>query len=381
MQFEDQEQPILGNVSEEEIAAAPAPTRRPRAWRIAAAAAGSVAAAALLVLGARTPGLDLMHVAARPQLEGLTEAQDADPCGKLPFFKITGIKSSNLGKKGPDTDQPEGLIYTADVYHAGLQGSMAANSTGSAGSTTTASTTPYVPSTMEIHLNAMSEEYLGHAKDEGANTSSSYLHSGYKPQWPKDNGLKGHFAAVNVRPGTNVTLRVRGFDPATNKTFALPKFAITFFDLDAGYDGNHSVEFVKVGGYEYYYLSNETELKITPGDASTFTATVEGSGDDNPTDPLVLAPQQKNRAVTFYFKHTKEVIFTMGASMGKTARVFPFVLRPIMRCASTKLADGTVVAADSPRSPVKAVRGGSEHAQPRAALVFALVVAAAQRWL
>merc|ERR1711948_173682 len=81
-----------------------------------------------------------------------------------------------------------------------------------------------------------------------------------------------------------------------------------------------------------------------------------GNGEDNPHDPLILTPLQKNRAVTFEYSHIKEFQFTIGCSEGKTVRVFQFNVRPSLECAMTRLGKSTLIHAMDKDDPVVAVR-------------------------
>uniref|UniRef100_A0A7S1RX34 Uncharacterized protein n=1 Tax=Alexandrium catenella TaxID=2925 RepID=A0A7S1RX34_ALECA len=294
----------------------------------------------------------LARMASDPHLVVLDEAAE-DPCKSLPFLRIMSIKSNNLGGKGPDTDQPEGLVYVAQPFNSGLDSSV------------------------EIHLHAVNEFYFAHSEEEGTNLTADY-----HPEWPKVNGITGHFATINVHPGTNVTCTLHGYDPVAKENVKLPKWAMTFFDLDTGKDGDKSVEYLRINNFKNYFVTNTTELEVRhEGEgAMKFTGTVEGTGDDNPDEPLKLTAVQKNRAVSFEFEGTDEVKFQLGASPGDTARVFQFVVRPVLRCAYTKLENGTLLAHDSPSSPIEIVKGGSEHSKPVVALAIGLVLLAVPRW-
>merc|ERR1711994_136559 len=126
---------------------------------------------------------------------------------------------------------------------------------------------------------------------------------------------------------------------------------ISFFDLDKG---PKAVEHVTVkDGFEIYYLSNETEVNVTEdGKFTTFTATMEGTGTDNPTDPLALTPLQKNRAITIEYADAPYFDFEVGTSAGHTGRVFTFVFRPSLLCAKTKMPDGTLLPAMGDEAPI-----------------------------
>lgn len=219
----------------------------------------------------------------------------------------------------------------------------------------------------------------------------------YAPAWTTgrlNNGIYGtHFGAVNLKAGRNVSLLLRLRDAATNESITVPEGAVTFFDLDAGAGSDHAVEFVRVPHpLTGYIVTNETEVNVTDdGDFLTFTATREGGGDDNPTDPLRLTSLQKNRAVTVLFGEKSELRFQVGSSGGERPRIFMFVLRPALACSYTMICpDGKDVCDldaaeqvefDDPRSPVEivTVKSGARAPSAMARGVLLLLVAAAFR--
>lgn len=257
-------------------------------------------------------------------LIGLDEevaAASGEGCDNLPFVKLTSVLSSNLGKKGPDMDAEEGIIYNATAHHTGTNVSH-----------------------LQIHIHSVSGSVM--AASDGLDDKYDEK---YEPAFTHGqyvNGIFGKFAVINVKQGESVILRAHAYDVDEGKDIALPRSALSFFDLDTGKDNNHSVEHVKIAGFKAYYVSNETEVDVTESDNFTeFTATTEGTGDDNPSVPIELTVQQKNRAVTVEFEDTESFMFEVGASPGMTGRVFSFVFRPSLLCANTKLADGTLVGA------------------------------------
>jgi len=289
-------------------------------WRAAPLTFALVVATAVLTYATGHTRERLGSMAARPSEATELFNFDEDPCNLLPYLRINKILRNNLGGKGPDKDVPEGIVYGAKAHRTGM------NQTD-----------------VEVHLNVVSESYFGHGVAEGANVSelSGQMAELYSPEWPKVNGITGHFGTINIHPGTNVTLMLRGYDPVEKRYIHLPAWAMTFFDIDCGKDGNRSIEFLKMNNYKSYFVTNETELKITEReDFTAFEGTVEGTGVDNPDNPLNLTVLQKNRAVSFEFEDTDHVIFELGASPGKAARVFQFVVRPIMRCANTIVKSG-----------------------------------------
>lgn len=278
-------------------------------------------------------------------------AASEEGCEDLPFVKLTNVVSSNLGKKGPDMDAEEGIIYNATAHHTGANVAH-----------------------LQIHIHAVSTD---------ENYEPAFTHGQYV------NGIFGKFGVINVKQGESVILQAHAYDADTGEDIALPHSAISFFDLDTGADNNHSVEHVKIAGFKDYYISNETEVDVKVRDNFTwFTATTEGTGEDNPSDPTELTVQQKNRAVTVEFQDTDSFTFEVGASPGMTGRVFSFVFRPSLLCAKTKLADGTLVAAKDSGAPVLAVKGGEEDVKgaafkdlPSVVLMLSLLSAVMQSFL
>lgn len=258
------------------------------------------------------------------ELDLVVGATNENGCAALPFVHLGNIVSSNLGKKGPDKDAEEGIIYNASLHNSGVN-----------------------ISDFQIHLHSETEFNGTHYDNE------------YVPEWTKGdfiNGKHGMFASVNIRQGTSVKLQLHAHDLGTHQDSVIPVGYITFFDLDAGKQGNHSVEYVKVVDTNgmHYFLTNETQINATQdGNVVTFRATKEGTGDDNPTDPTSLTIEQKNKAVTIKMEQFTSFDFEIGASPGFTGRVFEFVLRPSLLCAKTKLENGTEVDAKGSGAPIE----------------------------
>mmetsp|Transcript_49087 Transcript_49087/g.110419 ORF Transcript_49087/g.110419 Transcript_49087/m.110419 type:complete len:358 (-) Transcript_49087:191-1264(-) len=278
--------------------------------------------------------------------EDVKEEEEKRVCEDLPFVRLMDVVSSNLGGAGPDTDKEEGIIYQVKAYRLGLDSA----------------------DDVQLHLHANSE-FSGHDKTEGSD-----IEPDYKPAWPKKNGISGHFGSINIKPGTNVTCRVHLYNTTSKEDMMVPTIAMTFYDLDTGRDATHSVEYLTIGGFKNYFLTNKSELNVTTNedDTTTFRATKEGNGDDNPDDPITLTVLQKNRVVSFEFENTDEVKFQVGASPGRTARVFNFVVRPALRCAWTKMEDGNLIASNSAEQPISILKGGAAGVGPAVA-TFAAV--------
>jgi len=268
------------------------------------------------------------------------------------------VISSNLGKQGPDKDAPEGIIYRATATNTGSD-----------------------VKNLEIHVHSL-KNFSVAADDEDSYDSA------YDPAFKTGsyvNGIHGKFACINIKQNKSLKVRAHAYDADKKEDILLPHAAISFFDLDTGYDNNHSVEHVSVAGYSAYYLSNETQITVShdhDNGITAFTATKEGTGADNPTDPIELTREQKDRAVTLELTAVKHVDFEIGASAGRTGRVFSFVFRPSMLCAKTKIhkhlypATGT----KAPIVPVK-TNSGAVTGFPSVLVMLGLVSLLAQSFM
>lgn len=303
---------------------------------------------------------DTDDVTAEGNVEGHTrdpngtdvKAASVEGCGDLPFVKLTEVVSSNLGNRGPDSG-PEGIIYKAKAYHTGFEHDI---------------------NDLEIHVHSLSKFQNNHSNEEAAYDEQ------YRPAFTTGeyvNGMHGRFAAISVKQNESVKVMVHAYDAIKKVDIPLPHSAISFFDLDTGADNNHSVEHVKVRAYKNYFVTNATEVNITEVDGFTvFTATREGTGADNPADPTELTELQKNRAITVEYLNTDKIEFEVGASPGKTGRVFSWVFRPSLLCAKTKMPDGSLVAAKGQGAPIVPVQhsGSPVNEVPVVAMILGLFV-------
>merc|ERR1712129_586994 len=85
----------------------------------------------------------------------------------------------------------------------------------------------------------------------------------------------------------------------------------------------------------------------------TFKATKEGTGVDNPQNPLMLTTEQKNKAVTVRYINTGNFEAELGSTgEGGNYRGFFFVFRPSLLCAKTTDGkDPDIVPSDTTTTP------------------------------
>jgi len=158
----------------------------------------------------------------------------------------------------------------------------------------------------------------------------------YTPYSAEEVGLAGKFGSFNLKEGTKAHLIFKIYDKDTWAPVRINSQQFSFFDLDTHI--GEVVEYVKLKGITSYTVSTNTEINITQDTDGfyTFTATQEGTGADNPTNPTLLTTQQKNRAVTVDFQNFDgfEAEFGTTAVDGSISpRWFKWVGRPSLLCA------------------------------------------------
>mmetsp|Transcript_91653 Transcript_91653/g.285664 ORF Transcript_91653/g.285664 Transcript_91653/m.285664 type:complete len:1020 (-) Transcript_91653:377-3436(-) len=219
-------------------------------------------------------------------------------CEVYPYFQFqvpNAVMHNNLGNKGPAYRTGEGIQYLATALGQGAG--------------------PLLHKDVWITVNA--------------------TNSDFQPAYPKVIGMQGKYASVNIKPGTHLDYTLHFYDGTTGQRLTLKNYSLTLFDLDTGHAGA-SREYVELHGFAGYHLTKNTEVKVSKrGSRTRFSASTEGTGADNPTDPMFLTAQQKNRAVTALYENVDEVSVRVGAGPGATARFFTMVSRPSLLCALT----------------------------------------------
>lgn len=292
-----------------------------RGWGVAARRPGlPVVLAGLGVAG--LTALGLLASGGAPTLtkgnaRAATGLSASDPCADFPFLDMRGIKRNNLGGKGPVKDGKEGIVFEGVDIDPGHQDEE-----------------------VDLHINALTP---------------------FEPAWVSGNmlgfanhakeGNPNHFMRVNLKPGHEVTLKISAMKPGTTEPKSLRKATFTFFDLDTHGSGQNK-EYVQAEGSSATITYDGTELVETDKDedAKRFTASTPGTGKDNPTDPLSLTEQQLQRAVTFIYEPFTEAVVTLGSSGGANhGRVFDFVGRPSLQCATGVEPEKVVIVESTPQ--------------------------------
>lgn len=239
------------------------------------------------------------------------------PCEKLVEVKEPELLESNLGGHGPDDDKKEGIRYkTSAVLQTGE---------GNTSNTTTVN--------VGVEINALTNYSAG----------AEYQENGHNAF----NGIHGRFLSILMKSDTHMDISIEATNLDTGLPLTLPYFAITFFDLDEGSDGN-SKEYVQGADINHYYIFEDSEVKAkSQSDGSKkFSASKPGTGHDNPKNPCELTIPQKKKGVTLQYLNTSGVFLTLGVDGTAPTHIhrgFTFTLRPSLLCARTKLEDGTIV--------------------------------------
>lgn len=181
-------------------------------------------------------------------------------------FNLATVAYSNLGGLGPDFDAPRALRFN----------NIAAIANDQMIDLTVVNTTSYDP----------------------ANTAN--------------NGLNGEFAQVNIRGGSTTRFRFQFLKHGTDDPVHMDWTMLSMFDLDEAKPKKNKKtgqirpqyrETLEVKGFATHFITEHSEVQLTQLGAKwyQYTSSTKGSGKDNPTDPMALTEQQKNRAVTFMF--------------------------------------------------------------------------------
>lgn len=205
---------------------------------------------------------------------------------RLYRISLTRVLLNNLGRQGPDQGE-EGLMFEAKgTWFDQLQ-------------------TPH-------HENIVIRMHAA---------------EGYLPwEGGHDNGLAGEtrdrFAQICQASGQSSEIRVTFWehDGVTPLDFHGNKLAMVIYDMDTGdvdTEGRRGgVEFVEVSGVAYSSRSKDTTIKEEklPDHRIRFSASIFGTGSDNPTDPDNLVGQQANKAVVLVYDQPAEIKMMLGST-------------------------------------------------------------------
>lgn len=221
------------------------------------------------------------------------------------MFPPNCVLYSNLGRQGPDFGAPEGIRYGNVFYND-------RNSNGTIDMVVSA-TSKYVAGDKEMHK----------------------THPGIADS--RHNGLHGKYGIVTVSTGHEVWLEVSFKNNQTDEGVAINRgFFFTIYDFDQELE-NGGVETVTISGYDFYMVSDTTNVVVQDEGGShhhgKFSSSVYGTEKDNPKNPRKLSTAESDKSVMFGFPENSTG-FKMGlaVSPGYSARKFEFTGFSVMPC-------------------------------------------------
>jgi len=138
----------------------------------------------------------------------------------------------------------------------------------------------------------------------------------YVPKSVQWNGKNQYgFGMINVETGTDVKLRFEFL--IDGSPASLDNAPLSFYDLDSNnkMDAHERMGAYDTTPYAAYFLDAQTELVyLEEQGAKVFMSSLPGNGNDNPTDPLQLTSQEKQRAVQLLFRGISHVDVLLGTT-------------------------------------------------------------------
>eukprot|EP00448_Togula_jolla_P007215 CAMPEP_0170598082 /NCGR_PEP_ID=MMETSP0224-20130122/16052_1 /TAXON_ID=285029 /ORGANISM="Togula jolla, Strain CCCM 725" /LENGTH=862 /DNA_ID=CAMNT_0010922599 /DNA_START=90 /DNA_END=2678 /DNA_ORIENTATION=+ len=149
----------------------------------------------------------------------------------------------------------------------------------------------------------------------------------YLADKPGENGGDGKgFGQINVKSGRSTLLDFQFQDPITRQPTVVNDFYLTLLDFDGS---QVEMESVSVKGFDRYYITPTTQLKIDtqPDGNITFTASNAGGWRNNPEDPAALSQEQMDQGVCLQWDSTSGFVIdvhpqTLPGQMAEKSRYF-----------------------------------------------------------
>lgn len=161
-------------------------------------------------------------------------------------------------------------------------------------------------------------EHIGYVP-EGDLTLEVSAGGGYEAKNAARNGKTGAFGQINVKTCTaaDITFTFKQGSSAHE----MQAFEVTFFDLDTHRQPNKMWEELSAEGYDEVMRAPAPFYTVTEdGGTASARATVHGVGADNPSDPMMLTPEQISRSVGFTY--TAKSSFTVHFEVPCPTRQF-----------------------------------------------------------
>jgi uncharacterized protein YegL len=138
---------------------------------------------------------------------------------------------------------------------------------------------------------------------------------GYEAKSPVKNGKQGAFGKINIKTCTSADFTF-AFKDAGGGAVEMREFEVTFFDLDRG-KPNNKIEEITASGFDEMIPATSPLYSVSEeGEGATVSATAKGVGADNPSDPMMLTPEQIARSVAFKYSEKSEFAVHVNVDCG-----------------------------------------------------------------
>jgi len=215
--------------------------------------------------------------------DSMSECNPADVCSKSATMNTLNLVQNNLGGVGPDSGAEE------------LRYEKAANINGKS-----------------VDLVITTD-------------------SGFEPNKVSATGVAGAFGKINVKCGTEVTLRFTAVDSETGEAVVLDNVALSWYDIDEGKRGKGRASVTSCG--DGLLTTSNSELTVEKlGACWSATSSAAGTKADNPRDPFSLTRLQRQRVATFPFSGVSSFVSTLNVEKGYKGRNFLFAIEPGVAC-------------------------------------------------
>jgi len=213
---------------------------------------------------------------------------ECDPesmCSTSPQATLTDVKHSNLGGLGPDSGDP--VLQYRNIF-------------------------PTESTKIDLVVSDASGTYAASK--------------------PKMNGIIDDLGRIAVKSGSSVTLQFSFVDSEDSSPVDVSQLAFSVFDLDTGKRGRsaETVELCEVAS-AIVTVTSELDQAVSQG-CRKFTATVPGTGADNPLSSSGLTTEQLDRSVTFGLTPRSSFNVKIEVGKGFGQRLFLFALHPGVAC-------------------------------------------------
>lgn len=188
-------------------------------------------------------------------------------------LSLAAILHSNLGGQGPDHGD-EGLVY-GNVF-------------------------PFSDWVIDLHVNSLLT---------------------YKANNVFDNGIKGAYGKISIKSGSDATLKFSFVNRTSGELARMPNYLLSFLDFDSYNDGRSS-EKITVSDFAKYFITPKSQMLVLG--LNTFGSSMKGTLADNPTHPLALTDEQKNKSITFFFNGNSAFLVNMSVATGADGRNITF---------------------------------------------------------